>query len=150
MKKYHVIDEDGAEYEIKEFDDEEVVEEEKLEDDFETQNAPDSLSPEEIAALKKLAAFADKLIASIESTTDSDENMEEEDLHDEDEDEEVMTDEDEVIEKEEEVIDTDEEEKRPAHDSKKSFGSIEKRKKADDSLIKDEVANAWAKRYGGR
>ena len=57
----------------------------------------------------------------------------------EDEDEEALLDED-----EEEVIETGK-----AHDSKKSFGAIQRKSKPKDSLEDDEVADAWAKRYGG-
>ena len=41
--------------------------------------------------------------------------------------------------------------KTPTHDSKKSFGSLEaKRKKTvEDSSLVDEISDAWAKRYGG-
>ena len=45
---------------------------------------------------------------------------------------------------EEEVIETGK-----AHDSKKSFGAIQRKSKPKDSLENDEVADAWAKRYGG-
>lgn len=143
MRKYHVVDADGSEYNVEELD-EELVEEEKFEDDDPAFNA---LSSEEIEALKRLAGVADKLLAMLE-THDSD--MDEDNLIQKDEDEEEIEDED---EEREEVIDTDEEEeeKKPTHDSKKSFGSLESKKKTsveDNSLI-DEISDAWSKRFGG-
>ena len=143
MRKYHVIDEDGSEYQVEELDEELVEEQEEIEDDEPIIN---SLSNEELEALKKLAAVADKLVALTE-TKDSD--MDEDNLVDEDEDEEL----EDSDEDKEEVIDTDEEEKgkTPTHDSKKSFGSLEvkRRKTIEDSSLVDEISDAWAKRYGG-
>ena len=83
MRKYHVIDEDGSEYQVEELDEELVEEQEEIEDDEPIIN---SLSNEELEALKKLAAVADKLVALTE-TKDSD--MDEDNLVDEDEDEEL-------------------------------------------------------------
>lgn len=143
MRKYHVIDADGSEYNVEELD-EELVEEEKFEDD---DPALTTLSTEEIEALRKLAGVADRLLAMAE-TKDSD--MDEDNLVQKDEDEEEIEDED---EEREEVIDTDEEEeeKKPTHDSKKSFGSLESKKKSsvEDNSLVDEIADAWAKRFGG-
>lgn len=145
MRKYHVIDEDGSEYQVEELDEELVESPEELEDDEPIIN---TLSEEEIEALKKLAAVADRLVALTE-TKDSD--MDEDNLVDEDEDEEL----EDSDEDKEEVIDTDEEEeekgKTPARDSKKSFGSLEAKKKkvVEDSSLVDEVSDAWAKRFGG-
>ncbi len=145
MRKYHVIDDDGSEYQVEELD-EELIEEVK--NDEPTVNA---LSAEEIEALKKLAGVADKLLAIIEAK-DSDNGIEENNLVKKDEDNEELEDEDE----DEKVIDTDEdledeEEKNPVYDSKKSFGSLESKKKAKvvDNSLTDEVSDAWAKRYGG-
>lgn len=137
--KFNVRDEDGKEYEV-----EEVEEVKKTDDEDETKKPltntctdEDGLSPEEIAALKKLAGMADKLCALVNTTTD--EEVEEEE-------EEEIEDEGEQIE---EVIDTDELKK--AKDSiKKSAGAIEKKTiKTGDSIEEDDVAVAWAKRYGG-
>lgn len=141
MRKYHVIDDDGSEYQVEELDEELVEETQDDEPEINT------LSNEEIEALKKLAAVADKLVALIE-TKDAEEGMEENNLVDEDEDSEELDDED---EEEEEVIDTEEEEKKITHDSKKSFGSLEskKRKAVVDNSLVDEVSDAWTKRYGG-
>ena len=137
-KKYHITDADGSEYEVEEImEDEDEVIEETVE---EPEVHDESLSEEEIAALRGLAAVADKLMALVNTS----------DACDEDEDDVCDEDEELVEEREEEVIDTDsEEEEQKPRDSKKSIGALEKRKAhADDSLV-DEIANAWAKRYGG-
>ena len=133
--KFNVRDENGKEYEV-----EEIEAVKKTDDEDETKNpltntcTDDALSPEEIASLKKLAGIADKLYALVDTTTD------------EEEEEEEIEDEGEQIE---EVIDTDEPKK--AKDSiKKSAGAIEKKKiKTDDGIVEDDIAAAWAKRYGG-
>lgn len=127
--KYFVTDEDGKQYEIQEQD--EVI----THNAEETHDEAPALTDEEIAALKSLAAIADKLSALVSNeTTDEDE----------------ITDEDEN----EEVVDTDEETdkelaKAGACDSRKSFGAKEKRmsSKVDDSIEKNErISQAWAKR----
>lgn len=133
MRKYYVKDEDGERFEVEEL----TETPEKMHDD-------DALTEDEISALKQLAAVAPKLIALVSETHDEDEDDE---MHKktetEDEDEEEIT---------EEVIDTDEEEeKMTRRDSKKSFGAIEKKKKAKDSTDNaHEIEIAWAKRYGGK
>lgn len=99
----------------------------------------DSLSSEEIASLKQLAAVADKLIGLV-NTTDENEIEDEE----EEEIEEIEDEEEEQIE---EVIDTSK--MKTADSIKKSATAIEKKIKTDDSLETDAVSNAWAKRYGG-
>nr|DAM02436.1 MAG TPA: hypothetical protein [Caudoviricetes sp.] len=133
--KFNVRDENGKEYKV-----EEVEEVKKTNDEDETKKpltntcTDDVLSPEEIASLKKLAGMADKLCALVDTTT----NEEEEEEEIEDEGEQI-----------EEVIDTDEPKK--AKDSiKKSAGAIEKKTvKTEDSVEEDDVAAAWARRYGG-
>lgn len=136
--KYRVKDGDET-YEIEE------IEEEPKEPDM-TDDDTSSLSEDEIMALKKLAAVADKLVdlaaTADAGTTDATDE-------DEDEDVDVDVDVDENDDKDDDddvVVDT-----RRRHDSKKSFGSLEKRKKKPtaDSVEVDEVADAWAKRYGG-
>lgn len=145
MRKYRVIDADGEEYEIEETINEDAChdeDEEVIEKKEEFHDEPEALPLEadEIDALKRLAAVADKLIALLNT---SDEDMDEEELHDEDE-EEIEA------EEEEEVIDTDEQPEEKIHDSKSSFGAIERKKKqVEDSSLRDEVADAWTKRYGG-
>lgn len=138
MKKYLVKDEDEG-LVVTELDEEP---EKKTEDEDidEEVHDDDALTPEEISALKSLAAVASDLVALVEKskTSDEDEEIDDED-EDEDEDEDALLDED-----EEEVIETGK-----AHDSKKSFGAIQRKSKPKDSLEDDEVADAWAKRYGG-
>lgn len=138
MKKYLVKDEDEG-LVVTELDEEP---EKKTEDEDidEEVHDDDALTPEEISALKSLAAVAPDLVALVEKskTSDEDEEIDDED-EDEDEDEDTLLDED-----EEEVIETGK-----AHDSKKSFGAIQRKSKPKDSLEDDEVADAWAKRYGG-
>ena len=139
MKKYLVKDEDEG-LVVTELDEEP---EKKTEDEDidEEVHDDDALTPEEISALKSLAAVASDLVALVEKskTSDEDEEIDDEDEELEDEDEEALLDED-----EEEVIETGK-----AHDSKKSFGAIQRKSKPKDSLENDEVADAWAKRYGG-
>lgn len=139
MKKYLVKDEDEG-LVVTELDEEpeKKTEDEDIEEEV---HDDDALTPEEISALKSLAAVASDLVALVEKskTSDEDEEIDDDDEEVEDEDEEALLDED-----EEEVIETGK-----AHDSKKSFGAIQRKSKPKDSLEDDEVANAWAKRYGG-
>ena len=119
MKKFYVRDADGEEYEV-----EEVEEVEELDEDKNEVTEP-ALTADEIAALKKLAEVADRLIATLETA-------EEEPIADE-----------EPEEKTEEVIET------KTNDSMRSFGAIE-RKKVVDEAIDNDVDDAWTKRYGGK
>lgn len=152
MKYYHIKDEEtGRDYMVEEVEATPVDEDldnpsdEEVHDDEEI-----SLTPEEISALKGLAAAAPKLMALIQ-TQDSDEEEEdgEEEMRDEDEDEEEVHDEDEDEEVNEEVVDTDEEKGKKT--AKDSFGSTIKSKKTKDSIESREQAinEAWAKVYGG-
>lgn len=135
--KFNVRDEDGKEYKVEE------IEEVKKDEDETTKpltntDADETLSPEEIVALKKLAGIVDKLCALVD-VTDEDKN---EDDEIDDEDEEVKG------EQIEEVIDTDEMKK--AKDSiKKSVGAIESKKVKANDVLEDDISLAWMKRYGG-
>lgn len=137
--KFNVRDEDGKEYKVEE------IEEVKKDEDESTKpltntDADETLSPEEIIALKKLAGIVDKLCALVD-VTDEDKNKDDE-IDDEDEDEEVKG------EQIEEVIDTDEMTK--AKDSiKKSVGAIESKKVKANDVLEDDISLAWMKRYGG-
>lgn len=137
MRKYHVVDDDGSTYQVEEFDDD-VVEEQDV----------NTLSDDEIEALKRLASVADKLLAKL----NDEDNMEENNLEDEEEEVEEEK-EEKVVDTEEELDDEDEDEegKKTTHDSKKSFGSLESKKKTkvEDTSLVDEVSDAWSKRYGG-
>ncbi len=143
-KKYWIVDGDGNEFNVEEqldADETEVFEEEKIEEPV----GGEGLSEEEITALKRLAAVADKLIAVVE-TSDAcgkDEGEEEE------VEEEEIIDEDEEEFREEEIIDTDEVVDKKARDSKRSMGAIERKRTRQDDSLTDPVAEAWAKRYGG-
>lgn len=144
MKKYRVTDEDGNALTVEEFETSSADEEPEILDEDPV------LTSEEILALKGLAAVAEKLMGLIK-TTDEEEISEEEEEEDE-----TISDEEEE-EEEEEIIDTDEDTveeeivKKTSHDSKKGFGSIEKKTVTKDSALDHEleVAQAWAKRYGG-
>lgn len=150
MKKYLVRDGE-TEYEVTEVEeetkDEDVIENEEEVVETKTEDDESTLSAEEIAALKSLAAAAPKLLAMVEGNETTDEDEDDEGLVtcDEDEDEtdiDVDCDDEEI----EEITET-----KPTRDSKRSFGAIERKPKvhADDSLV-DEVSDAWAKRYGGK
>ena len=136
--KFFVKDEDNETFEV-----EEIEETPAKEVTTEVEAKDEALSAEEIAALKKLAAVADKLIGMC-TTSDEDES-------DEDVDVDADTDEDE--DGKEEVLDTDEDDDKviKPRDSKKSFGSIEKKRKAVSTVDsqQESIAEAWAKRYGG-
>ena len=136
--KFFVKDEDNETFEV-----EEIEETPAKEVTTEVEAKDEALSAEEIAALKKLAGVADKLIGMC-TTSDEDES-------DEDVDVDADTDEDE--DGKEEVLDTDEDDDKviKPRDSKKSFGSIEKKRKAVSTVDsqQESIAEAWAKRYGG-
>ena len=134
-KKFIIKDEEGQQFEVTETDEElpeEPSKESMVHDD-------ESLTPDEIAALKELAKRSADLIKLLaveekehEAVGDEDEGSDESDINDED-----------VDKKEEEVIET------KSTDSKKSVGSIEKTK-ANDSANFDkeiEIADAWSKRF---
>lgn len=141
--KFFVKDENNETFEVEEIEEtpaKEVMKEVEAKDE--------ALSAEEIAALKKLAGVADKLIGMC---TTSDEDESDEDNEEVDVDADVDTDEDE--DGKEEVLDTDEDDDKVIRprDSKKSFGSIEKKRKAVSAVDsqQESIAEAWAKRYGG-
>ena len=140
--KFFVKDEDNETFEV-----EEIEETPAKEVTTEVETKDEALSAEEIAALKKLAAVADKLIGMC-TTSDEDE-----DDNDNDVDADVDVDDDEDEDGKEEVLDTDEDDDKviKPRDSKKSFGSIEKKRKAVSTVDsqQESIAEAWAKRYGG-
>ena len=69
------------------------------------------------------------------------------------EEEEIIEEGEEVDEDiDEEIIDTDEElrkDSKKRRDSKSSVGAIERKRVRQDDSLTDEIADAWAKRYGG-
>lgn len=132
MPRFKIKDEDNREYIVEEVEDEEI--------EIETKENDNALSDEEIAALKMLAKSASELLKLLKT---------EEEEHEAVEDEEIDEDKDEYIEeeKDEEVVDT-----MKGHDSKSSYGSLEKETRVTDTQIDTdlEIAEAWAKRYGGK
>lgn len=137
MKKFFVRDADGEEYEVEEI--KECHDDDVIEEVSETKEQPEVLTNEEIAALKRLAAVADRLLSTV-NTEDEDPEM----IDDEDEEKDIA-DEEVTEEKKEEVVDT-----TKTRDSRKSFGAIEKRKATVDDSLNTDIDDAWAKRYGGR
>lgn len=109
----------------------------------------EELTADEIKALKKLAEKAEEILALIPEEKEE-EKEKESDLDEFPEDELELSDdaegEEEIVEDSENLDDV------KINDSKKSFGSIERRVITDsDELDRDaEIANAWAKRYGGK
>ena len=137
MKKFFVRDADGEEYEVEEI--KECHDDDVIEEVSETEEQPEALTNEEIVALKRLAAVADRLLSTV-NTEDEDPEM----IDDEDEEKDIA-DEEVTEEKKEEVVDT-----TKTRDSRKSFGAIEKRKATVDDSLNTDIDDAWAKRYGGR
>lgn len=128
MSKFHVKDDEGNEY---------VVEEQSAASSELTPSQLE-LSQDDIVSLKKLALMADKLLALCEQQDDG------EKIPEKDPEEQIEQDSKEQ-ETNEEVVNTDK-----VGDSKASFGSIQKKKKTQDSIdIEESIAQAWAKRYGG-
>lgn len=109
----------------------------------------EELTADEIKALKKLAEKAEEILTLIPEEKEE-EKEKEFDLDEFPEDELELSDdaegEEEIVEDSENLDDV------KINDSKKSFGSIERRVITDsDELDRDaEIANAWAKRYGGK
>lgn len=140
--KFFVKDEDNETFEVEELEETPTKEVTK-----EVETKDEALSAEEIVALKKLAGVADKLIGMC-TTSDEDEDDDDKDV-----DVDVDVDNDEDEDGKEEVLDTDEDDDKAikSRDSKKSFGSIEKKRKAISTVDsqQESIAEAWAKRYGG-
>lgn len=140
-KKFIIKDDDGKQFEVTE----ETVDEEpeaKPEEKPEVHD-DEGLSADEIAALKNLAAKAEDILKLLEVEA-------KEHAATSDEDEDVITDED--VEAEDADMTEDEEETVvKTADSKKSIGSIEKKKNVmtNDSIEDTEtaIAQAWADRF---
>lgn len=149
MKKYKIRDEDGNVMTVEE---EEVKEKDACTEQIKDDEM--SLTSDEITALKSLAGVADKLMALLnKDVADDGEEVEKKSqvVKKESDDGEEETEEDD----EEEIIDTDEDVEeaivKKTTDSRHSVGAIERRQKTTDSDFdkEDEIAQAWAKRYGG-
>lgn len=128
-------------------------------EDTKLQDKDEELSVEEIKKLKKLIPHLDELLNLLEMEADDESSKfdhDEIELEAEEETEEETEDviEDSEPECEETVEDDEEVETKVVHDSKKSFGSIERRPvkdSIDDEIERNkEIADAWAKRYGGK
>ena len=144
MKKFIVRDEDNKEFSVEELDECSTAATEN--DDGASESA--ALSEDEIGALKKLAAVADKLVALA-----TDEGSSELDDEDKDKDKDKDDDDDtDVVDTDEDADEGDEDDKKLRNDSKVAVGAIEKKTKTNDSLNDSQeldIASAWAKRYGG-
>lgn len=142
-KKFIIKDDDGKQFEITE----ETVDEEpeaKVDEKPEVHD-DEGLSADEITALKNLAAKAEDILKLLEVEA-------KEHAATSDEGEDVITDEDVKAEDADMTEDEDEEETIvKTADSKKSIGSIEKKKNVmtDDSIEDSEnaIAQAWADRF---
>lgn len=141
-KKFIIKDDDGKQFEVTE----ETVDEEPEAKPEETPEVHDDegLTSDEITALKSLAAKAEDILKLLE--------VEAKEHATSDEDENVITDEDVETEDRDMTEDEDEEETIvKTADSKKSIGSIEKKKNVmtNDSIEDSEtaIAQAWADRF---
>lgn len=140
-KKYFVTDEEtGKKYSVeedacKDEDPDKKDPDNKVKDDDEVAG----LTAEEIAVVRELIPFKDQILALVKPADQP--------AADADPEEDPMADED--PSQENDVVDTDPEEMKKAHDSKKSFGAIQKKAsvKVEDAFDKEErIAKAWANR----
>ena len=140
-KKFIIKDDDGKQFEVTE----ETVDEEPEAKPEEMPEVHDDegLTADEITALKTLAAKAEDILKLLE--------VEAKEHATSDEDEDVITDEDVEAEDADMTEDKDEETVIKTADSKKSIGSIEKKKNVmtNDSIEDSEtaIAQAWADRF---
>ena len=133
-------------------------------DDASCNDAAKELTEEELKTLRKLLGKADDLLALLKGDEKDDkEDKGEKKGKGKEEEEEIDFEEEEfkpakgadadedLLEIPEEETEEVEEEEFSAHDSKKSFGSIEKKQNVADSVDgEEEIAQAWAKYYGGK
>ena len=138
-KKFIIKDDDGKEFEVTEetVDEQPEVEEEPAKPEVKDD---ESLTPEEIVALKALAAHSADIIKLLSVEAEE---------HAEDADEEIADEDADVVDEES----SDEDEKEivvKTGDSKKSVGSIQKTttKTADSIDVREtDIAQAWADRF---
>ena len=138
MAKFHIIDEDENKYVVEE------IEEDK--DKTTTDEDINSLTSDEISALKSLASVAPKILELLKVEEKEHEAVSDDDDKD-DCDKDITDDKDEDDEDDEDlekVINTED----SIHDS---VGKITKRKTStNDSLdVQNDIAQAWANRYKG-
>ena len=138
-KKFIIKDDDGKEFEVTEetVDEQPEVKEEPAKPEVKDD---ESLAPEEIVALKALAAHSADIIKLLSVEAEE---------HAEDTDEEIADEDADVVDEES----SDEDEKEivvKTGDSKKSVGSIQKTttKTADSIDVREtDIAQAWADRF---
>ena len=138
-KKFIIKDDDGKEFEVTEetVDEQPEVKEEPAKPEVKDD---ESLTPEEIVALKALAAHSADIIKLLSVEAEE---------HAEDADEEIADEDADVVDEES----SDEDEKEivvKTGDSKKSVGSIQKTttKTADSIDVREtDIAQAWADRF---
>lgn len=138
-KKFIIKDDDGKEFEVTEetVDEQPEVEEEPAKPEVKDD---ESLTPEEIVALKALAAHSADIIKLLSVEAEE---------HAEDADEEIADEDADIVDEES----SDEDEKEivvKTGDSKKSVGSIQKTttKTADSIDVREtDIAQAWADRF---
>lgn len=138
-KKFIIKDDDGKEFEVTEetVDEQPEVKEEPAKPEVKDD---ESLTPEEIVALKALAAHSADIIKLLSVEAEE---------HAEDTDEEIADEDADVVDEES----SDEDEKEivvKTGDSKKSVGSIQKTttKTADSIDVREtDIAQAWADRF---
>lgn len=159
--KFKITDKCGDVYDVTEQDacckEKEEQEEVKDEEAATVEEAPvkdaePDFTEDEIKLLKELLSRADELMALLDA--EKPEKDKDEDVVEGEEDEEEEVEEDEEVE---EVLDDSEDtdmediDDIEIHDSRSSFGSVE-HNSCQDSLDDevDEIAQAWAKHYGGK
>lgn len=146
-KKYRVTDAEGNVTEVEELD-EEVTDPVTEPAGIATEQHDDDgvLSADEIAAVKKLAAVADKLVALLPTEPTSDEDEDDKLKNDDDDD---VCDDD--VTDPEKLLDTDEDKKASLGDSKKSLGAIARKATHidDEAVHAQSVDDAWNRRFNG-
>lgn len=138
-KKFIIKDDDGKEFEVTEetVDEQPEVEEEPAKPEVKDD---ESLTPEEIVALKALAAHSADIIKLL--SVEAEEHAEDTDEESSDEDADAVDEESSDEDEKEIVVKTG--------DSKKSVGSIQKTttKTADSIDVREtDIAQAWADRF---
>ena len=143
--KFKIKDENGKEFEVEEVAEQDEGCGSEPEDVHDDESA--TLTPEEIASLKELAAIAPELKKLLEKKEEA--TSSEGEQHDE---ETEALDEDETEKAKEEVIDTEPEEPGKVKDSiSRAAGKVERKVITDSRMMNEslEVEDAWTKRFNG-
>ena len=152
--KTFIVNRRDSEEKLPRFKEESIKEPAACKDDAEK-----VFTDEEVQMLKKLLEKADAILDLLkgkDADKEDKEEDEEEDIDEEDDMQELAPDDS----KDEDLLELPDEEDeetkdscgtKSTHDSKRSYGAIESRDSVeDDSIdIDNEIAQAWAKRYGG-